>query len=263
MPEPWEAPQYVAARKALLDALDLLVDQLDALILVGAQAVYLHAPASVAQQVTYTTDSDLVIDPDLLSERPDIGDILLAAGYTRHRSPGTFYNQDAIPIDLIVPEGALPPSTRRTAVLAGQSRPTARRTFGLEVALFDAEPRRITALDPNDPRTVTLRVAGDSPPWSWPNRPSSLNGWPAHDPTGCSARTPMTSCVSSATPMPPLSASASTNSPPTRSPGLSSSRRWRSSRTRYMVANHLSSISPRPPWLTLNRLHKCKRRSAP
>ena len=160
MTEQWEAPEYVAARKALLDALDLLVDQLDALILVGAQAVYLHAPASVAQRISYTTDSDLVIDPDLLSERPDIGDILVTAGYTRHESPGTFYNHDAIAIDLMVPEGALPPSTRRTAPLLGQSRPTARRTFGLEVALFDAEPRRITALDPKDQREVTLRVAG-------------------------------------------------------------------------------------------------------
>lgn len=55
MPEPWVAPEYVEARRALLDALGLLVDQLDALVLVGAQAVYLHAPASIAQRPTSTT----------------------------------------------------------------------------------------------------------------------------------------------------------------------------------------------------------------
>jgi len=36
------APEYVAARRILLDALDALHDHIDSLILVGAQAVYLH-----------------------------------------------------------------------------------------------------------------------------------------------------------------------------------------------------------------------------
>ncbi len=35
-------PLYVRARTALLDAADALVEQLDALVLVGAQAIYLH-----------------------------------------------------------------------------------------------------------------------------------------------------------------------------------------------------------------------------
>ena len=34
-------PKYVLARRSLLNTLDLLVDQRDALVLVGAQAVYL------------------------------------------------------------------------------------------------------------------------------------------------------------------------------------------------------------------------------
>jgi hypothetical protein len=36
-------PIYVAARRALLNALDALQPHLEALVLVGAQAVYLHA----------------------------------------------------------------------------------------------------------------------------------------------------------------------------------------------------------------------------
>lgn len=160
MPEPWVAPEYVDARRALLDALELLGEQLDALVLVGAQAVYLHAPASIAQQETYTTDSDLAVDPDLLAEVPDVGQVLLDAGYTLRDNPGTFYNRDGIPLDIMVPAGALPPSSRRTAPLPGQHRSTARRTVGLELALIDAAHMRLTALEPSDPRSVDLRVAG-------------------------------------------------------------------------------------------------------
>ena len=36
------APEYVAARRVLLDALAALEDHLDNLVLVGAQAVYQH-----------------------------------------------------------------------------------------------------------------------------------------------------------------------------------------------------------------------------
>ena len=160
MPEPWVAPEYVEARRALLDALELLVDQLDALVLVGAQAVYVHAPASIAQQETYTTDSDLAVDPDLLAEVPDVGQVLLDAGYTVRENPGTFYNSVGIPLDIMVPAGALPLSSRRTAPLPGQNLSTARRTVGLELALIDTAPARLTALDPSDPRNVTIRVAG-------------------------------------------------------------------------------------------------------
>lgn len=39
------APEYVVARKVLLDALAALAPQLDSVILVGAQAVYHHTGA--------------------------------------------------------------------------------------------------------------------------------------------------------------------------------------------------------------------------
>lgn len=160
MDDPNLASEYVLARRALLDVLGVLKEQLPGLILVGAQAVYLHAPADRARQVTYTTDGDLAIDPELLSAHPDIGEVLLAAGYTLHSSPGRFFTPDGIPIDFMVPSGALPASRRRTADLAGQSPGTARRTAGLELALLDSAPTTITALDSTDRRSVTLRVAG-------------------------------------------------------------------------------------------------------
>ncbi len=55
-------PLYVRARRALLDALDALEPHLDAIVLVGAQAVYLH-----------TADTDLAVAPGDLADSPLIG----------------------------------------------------------------------------------------------------------------------------------------------------------------------------------------------
>jgi len=154
------APEYVAARRALLDVLELLEPQRAGLILVGAQAVYLRAPADGAQRAAYTTDGDLAIDPDLLSDDPDIGQVLVDAGYQRLGNPGAFLAPNGVEIDLMVPEGSVGTSSRRSAALPGQSRFTARRTAGLELALLDADTMRIAALEETDARVIELLVAG-------------------------------------------------------------------------------------------------------
>jgi hypothetical protein len=154
------APEYVVARRALLDVLELLAQQRTGLILVGAQAVYLRAPAEQAKRATYTTDADLAIDPDLLSDDPDIGKVMTDAGYERLANPGAFLAPTGVEIDLMVPEGAAGPSGRRSVTLPGQSRFTARRTAGLELALLDADTMQIGALDEADHRVIGLRVAG-------------------------------------------------------------------------------------------------------
>lgn len=155
------APEYVAARRALLDVLELLRPHNGSLVLVGAQAVYFHAPTQNPFQPSYTTDSDLVIDPVLITERPDIGAELLRAGYRDHTSPGTFYAPGSnIPIDLMVPAGALTSRRGRTAHLSGHDARTARRTPGLEPALLDCARQTIHALEPGDDRTASIRIAG-------------------------------------------------------------------------------------------------------
>jgi hypothetical protein len=63
-------PAYVAARRPLLDALEGLGSQREAVILVGAQAIYLHTGEDDGLAVApFTTDADLSLDPDRL--RPD------------------------------------------------------------------------------------------------------------------------------------------------------------------------------------------------
>ncbi len=105
-------------------------------------------PAS-AQQVsasrsraTYTTDGDLAIDPNLLSDDPDIWQVLVNAGYQRGPYSGAFLAPNGVEIDLMVPEGAVPISSRRSVELAGQSRFTA-RAAGLELTLLDADPLQV------------------------------------------------------------------------------------------------------------------------
>jgi hypothetical protein len=56
-------PLYVAARGVLLDALDALGEQREALILAGAQAIYIHTGAADRAVAEFTTDGDLVVNP--------------------------------------------------------------------------------------------------------------------------------------------------------------------------------------------------------
>jgi hypothetical protein len=157
MPEP---AQFVVARKVLLDCLELLSEQSDALVLVGAQAIYLQTPEFDSGLPAYTSDGDLAIDPELLSAEPDLAGLLQGAGFRPHSSPGTWFSPEGVAVDLMVPSGTLPTSGRRTAPLEGQGLSTARRTRGLEAALVDNQRLTIRALDSADPRQVTLKVAG-------------------------------------------------------------------------------------------------------
>lgn len=159
MPEASIPREYVIARRVLLDCLELLAAQSEALVLVGAQAIYLQTPVLDVGLPASTTDSDIAIDPDLLFENPDLAEVLESAGFRPHTSPGTWFSPEGVPIDLMVPSGALPASSRRTAPLEGQSGRTARRTSGLELALHDNNTMELRALDPNDTRIATVKVA--------------------------------------------------------------------------------------------------------
>jgi len=57
------------AREALLDAIEALVAQLDAIIVVGAQAIYLHTGSADVAIAEFTTDGDLALDPDRPTDR--------------------------------------------------------------------------------------------------------------------------------------------------------------------------------------------------
>ena len=97
-------PMYVAARAALLDTLDALREHRNALILVGAQAVYIHTGATTLPIAEYTTDADFCIAPDLLADSPLLADRLFASGYEIGVNPGSWISPRGITVDLMVPE---------------------------------------------------------------------------------------------------------------------------------------------------------------
>ena len=159
-------PLYVLARAALLDALDALGPQRDAVILVGAQAIYLHTGAVDLAVPEYTTDADVVIDPKLLRDLPELELALTSAGFVRGPRVGAWaITKDLgsrrvdVELDLMVPEAVGGPG-RRAARLVGHKDQVARKARGLEAALVDKQIVAITAMDHADRRAFSIAVAG-------------------------------------------------------------------------------------------------------
>jgi hypothetical protein len=170
IPEPDE--HYVQARRVLLDALEALGEQRRSVIVAGAQGVYLQAGPGSLPIADFTSDGDLAVDPALLADEPTLASLLEGKGFRLRRLGGApepgiweapaFVNgkEVQIPVDLIVPTGVAPPAGSRGARLGSHGKRAARKVRGLEAALVDNEERRVEALDPEDARTITARVAG-------------------------------------------------------------------------------------------------------
>lgn len=156
------APEYVVARRVLLDALTALEGHLDNLILVGAQAVYLHTGDADLNVPLLTTDADLAINTRDLAQVPEIGGVLRDAGFTPGPDPGHWVNTGDVAVDLmVVPHQAgTAKASARAARLDPHEKLTARIARGLEPALIDNTFIAITALEAGDTRAFDLRVAG-------------------------------------------------------------------------------------------------------
>ena len=73
VPEPLD-PRYVQARRVLLDALFALAPHRAAVIVAGAQAIYLRTGDADFAIVPFTIDSDFAINPSLLGDNPQLED---------------------------------------------------------------------------------------------------------------------------------------------------------------------------------------------
>jgi hypothetical protein len=158
-----DADLLVAARSALLDALAALAAHREALVLIGAQAIYLHTDAGAVALAETTKDSDLAVDPRELHDAPLLDDAMQEAGFhldTTHPQPGSWISPAGIPVDLMVPTALAGDRGRRGARIPPHSVHATRRTNGLEAAVVDHAPMTIAALDPADPRQATINVAG-------------------------------------------------------------------------------------------------------
>jgi hypothetical protein len=151
-------PEYIAARRVLLDALEALGTHRKAVVLVGAQAIYLHVGEGDLAVAPYTTDGDLAIDPRELDDEPALVATLEAAGFKLAVRPGT-WTMSEVQVDLLVPASLGGPG-RRGARLGVHGTDVARKATGLEGALVDHSIHRIADLDPADVRAFEVAVAG-------------------------------------------------------------------------------------------------------
>lgn len=162
--------EYVEARRVLLDALGALHDHLEAVVLIGAQAVYLRSEERLPGYQPFTTDADVVLDPTRLRAAPSLGQSMTNAGFVLTSEPGIWEarfhragvtDEIVVPVDLIVPEQLAPNAGRRAARLPGDhGKATARKSAGVEGAVVDYDPIEIAAFEADDIRCVTVNVAG-------------------------------------------------------------------------------------------------------
>lgn len=150
---------YVSARAALLDALEALGPHRQALILVGAQAIYLHTGEGEFSVSPFTYDADLAIDPTELADEPRIIELMRQAGFHQTDQPGIYRKADGTEVDLLVPEALSGPG-RRGARLGAHGSRAAMKVYGLEGVVVDHGPRLVSALEPRDQRTYAIEVAG-------------------------------------------------------------------------------------------------------
>ena len=151
---------YVLARRVLLDALQALGPQRAAVILCGAQAVYLHVGEDEFAVSPFTVDADLLIDPAQLLDEPILREAMEKAGFRLDNPPGIWRSREEVEVDFLVPD-ALGGAGRRAAKLGPpHGNEVARKVRGLEAASVDHAAMRLSALDAKDDRTFDVAVAG-------------------------------------------------------------------------------------------------------
>ncbi|WP_280187105.1 MULTISPECIES: hypothetical protein [Nocardia] len=155
------ADLLVKARTVMLDALEALAEQRQAVIVIGAQAVYLHTGGLDIALAETTKDSDLALDPGLLEPDPKIEQAMREAGFLPSATgqPGSWVNADGIPVDLMVPAKLAGPGTSRGGRIPPHDNKATRRCHGLEAALVDYREMPVESLDLGDPRVITVKVA--------------------------------------------------------------------------------------------------------
>jgi hypothetical protein len=162
---PGDADLPARTRAALLDALEALEEQLDAIVVIGAQALYMHAGEADVAIPAATKDADIGIDGGRLRDDPKLEEALQRAGFHKdleHPQPGGWINADGIPIDVMIPAAMAGPGAkgRRGVRIPPHANSAMRQARGLEAAIVDNAPKEIPSLQAGDSRSYTVRVAG-------------------------------------------------------------------------------------------------------
>lgn len=157
-------PEYVAARRVLMDALDALEGHRDNLVLVGAQAVYHHTGDAELNVPVMTTDADLAIDTAGLADAPGIGETLRAAGFTPGPNPGHWVALSAVAVDIMVATSPAGPDPRRVRHISY------RTTSSPPASPTDWSPRSSTTSPSGSARSTRQTPAPSTCEWRAPQR---------------------------------------------------------------------------------------------
>ncbi|HCT80809.1 MAG TPA: hypothetical protein DGT23_30435 [Micromonosporaceae bacterium] len=152
----------VAARGALLDALEALKEHRNAVVVIGAQAIHLHTGGAQVALAEATKDSDLALDTRALAGEPLLEETMERAGFRLDPAalqPGAWLSPAGIPVDLMVPEALAGSGGRRGARIPPHSKNAARRAFGLEAAVVDFSPIAVKSLGTKDSRSFRANIA--------------------------------------------------------------------------------------------------------
>lgn len=151
------------ARKALLDTLEALNGHHDSLVLVGAQAIYLHTEKFASVVAPATDDADLGVISSRLQNDPEIELALKLRGFTTplEGQPGQWQTTDGVPVDLITSrsEGNRVQKNARAADLSPHGKNIVRISDGLEACLVDFSDIEIGSMTISDPRKFRLHIA--------------------------------------------------------------------------------------------------------
>ncbi len=155
------ARDYIDARETLLAAVKALGPHSDAVVLVGAQAIYVHTERDDDSFAIspFTYDADIALDPRLLGSSPAIVDAMSRAGFHLSKQPGLYRRDGGAQVDLLVPEAVGGPG-RRAARLGVHGSRAAMKVHGLEGALVSHTREKIVSLAPDADRSCSLKVAG-------------------------------------------------------------------------------------------------------
>jgi len=160
---------HVVARRVLLDALDVLGTQRQAITLVGAQAVYLRVGDVDIAVAPTTTDADLSLDPTIVTEKPALDQVMRQAGFWRRKDAGgnplvgiweKTQGPVVVSVDLLMPESVAPAGGRRAARLPGHEKGSVLKVPGIEASLVDSDVMSVKALEADDARAFEIQVAG-------------------------------------------------------------------------------------------------------
>ena len=161
-------PLYGVARQVLFDGLEALDVHREAIVLVGAQAVYLHTGDIDLAVAPFTIDADVALNPRIIEPLPLLEELMISSGFRHGSQPGIWLKTREVgdrsidvTLDLLVPD-SLGGEGRRGARLTSHGSNVARKARGLEATLVDNVLLEISSFESRDVRSYHVRVAGPS-----------------------------------------------------------------------------------------------------